>query len=564
VSVFTKIAGLMRKSARLFSSRYRISASEHAFYRSVSDAVPPAPRGSPIVLVEAVEDYYYLALFACIVARIAGERPAQAQQFIPRSLRPGSTRSPIQAVKSLCFYNFLTDRKWMRLYSAFCGGVAYKSASPLISRNTATDLIEAWRIWRRLESKEMLLNLTVSGTKLGDLTYDSYLRFKPAATVDLKNAYLWIVIWQTLRDLRAARAYMLRAKPKMLLTTYSTYIQHGVAVRVALSLGIKVFSFGNFQQFYKQLHAMDWLHTRNPDHYRSGFAQLKNPESKIAEAERALSARLSGTNDAATAYMRRSAYAGTAELPKEVSGSLLLFLHDFFDGPHCYRWVIFPDFWEWATFTLDLARSAGIRILVKPHPNEISSSKMVVRKLMAAYPEATWLSADASNVQLAKAGVACAVTIHGTVAHEMAFLGVPSIAAGHNPHIDFMISNTAHDRDEYTRLILNYRNLARSPEKMRRESLEFYCMHNLNVTAEESSLRETTIKFRMRMINDDDGLRAGDDCKEFFEQLNSAPAFRKACGELAAHLADKGEQRYAAASGAGEIRKREPRVRVER
>lgn len=384
----------------------------------------------------------------------------------------------------------------------------------------------------------MLEDLTIAGIKVGDLIYDSYLRFKPAATVDLRSAYLLLVIWQTFRDLRQARAYMFDVRPRMFLATFSTYIQHGVAVRVALAAGVEVFTFANNQEFYKQLNSTDWVHTRNPDGYRSGFARLEDPAPKLEEAERALSARLSGGIDAATAYMKRSAYAGTAELPDGIEGSLLVFLHDFFDSPHCYRGMIFPDFWEWATFTLNLARRAGIKVFVKPHPNQIESSKSVVRQLMAEYPEATCLSTDTSNAHLAEAGVACAVTVYGTIAHEMAYLGVPSIAAGHNPHVSFSFCHTARNRNEYARLILSHRSLLHSPEKLRRESLEFYYMHNLR-NAKEATLRDALIRFRRRLIREGGSLNSGADFLSFASELDTSPVFCKACGDLAAHLADR-------------------------
>jgi hypothetical protein len=538
VSALAKFAERLWKPVLVLTRRYRITQAERTFACSARVATPRDAGGGPVVLVEAVEDHYYLALFARVVAGLAAEQPMEAQQFVLRSLRPGSSRSLYHAVKSIMFYNALTDRKWICLYAAFCRRVAYKSASAPISRTSIGDLTEARRIWRNLESNESLMDLTISGIKVGDLIYDTYLRFKPAATVDLKSRYLWIVIWQTLRDLRAARAYMRDVKPKIFLATYSTYIQHGVAVRVALAAGVKVFTFGNYQEFYKQLDLTDWVHTRNPDGYRSGFARLRNPEPKIAQAEAALAARLSGTIDTATAYMKRSAYGGSATLPEGLSGSLMLFLHDFFDSPHCYRWMIFPDFWDWVTFTLNLARRAGIKVFVKPHPNQIASSKSVVRRLMMKYPEVAWLSTDTSNVQLAEAGIACAVTIHGTVAHEMAYLGIPSIAAGHNPHIGFSFCHTALSRDEYGRLIVNYRNLSQSREKMRRESLEFYCMQNLAVTAEEASLREAVIRFRTMVINKGGELCDGADFLSFAEVLSAEPAFHKACKELASQLAD--------------------------
>jgi hypothetical protein len=128
VSAFTGLAGRLRKQALALVDRYRATAAERTFLEANRRLEPRSARNAPIVLVETVEDHYYLALFARVVAGIAAKQPIRARQFVLRSLRPGSTRSFFQAAKSLCFYNALTDRKWSRLYAAFCGGIAYRSA----------------------------------------------------------------------------------------------------------------------------------------------------------------------------------------------------------------------------------------------------------------------------------------------------------------------------------------------------------------------------------------------------------------------------------------------------
>lgn len=528
--------------ARLLSERYRVTAAEREFLRLHMHARNDGKVTDSVVLVEAVEDHFHLGLFARTVTAMRKHRAFRAEQIVSRSLRPGSSRSWLAALKSLCFYNVLTDRKWVRLYAAFCDGLAYRSTERALSRASLRALIHAHRLWKSLTSRQMLLELTVDGVKVGDLVYDSYLRFKPAATVELSSRYLWIVLWQTLRDLRAARACIDRLRPRMLVTTYSTYIQHGIAVRVALLAGVKVVSFGNFQEFCKELTLEDWSHTRNPDRYRSRLAQLGDQTSLLAAADAALHGRVSGVIDAATSYMRRSAYASRGErLPDDLAGSLVLFLHDFFDSPHSWRWMIFADFWDWATHTLDLARAEDIRIFVKPHPNQIEESKAVVRSLMQRYPDAHWLSTDVSNVQLADAGIACAVTIYGTVAHEMAYLGVPSISAGHNPHISFSFSNTARDVMEYDRLVRAYRTLGAPKASLRREAVEFYAMHNLDGTAAEIRLRETVLAFRARASADQGWLRDGEGFAAFSRDLDAQPAFATACARIADSLEAYGD-----------------------
>jgi hypothetical protein len=120
----------------------------------------------------------------------------------------------------------------------------------------------------------------------------------------------------------------------------------------------------------------------------------------------------------------------------------------------------------------------------------------------------------------------------------MDYLGIPSISAGHNPHIAFEFAHTARSREEYARLIEDYRSLRDSPEKMRRESLEFYCMHNLRSDTQQRSLRELILGFRA-LVNDNGGtLREAAELLTFAKRLEADPAYQQACAELAALLRD--------------------------
>jgi len=55
--------------------------------------------------------------------------------------------------------------------------------------------------------------------------------------------------------------------------------------------------------------------------------------------------------------MQNSAYEYMGVPVPDVSGALIVFLHDFFDSPHGYRWMLFPDFLEWIEHTINLART---------------------------------------------------------------------------------------------------------------------------------------------------------------------------------------------------------------
>lgn len=499
--------------------------------RPVRDYFAAMPRhggqATAVVLVQCTADACYFALFGRIVSSLRQRAALRVEQAVVHSLNvsEGGRLAKLLLLRTL--FNPLVRLKWVRAYRSFCDRVAYRSISwrPV---SDSIDLLRAWHAWRQLHDKDALVGLVIDGVWVGDLVYDSYLRFAPAPTVDLKAKYLLVVLWQAFRDVRRAQRYFGRIRPVVYLTPYSTYIQHGIAARVALQSGTRVFAFGNYQEFMKELTDADMTHTRNPDNYARDFALLDNQAEKLAQAEAALSARLSGGIDAATAYMQQSAYVPTEEAVPDVSGAVVVFLHDFYDSPHVYREMVFPDFWEWICFTIETLRANGTRFFLKPHPNQISLSDAALADLQRTYPGLSTISPSVTNKQLVEAGMACAVTVYGTVAHEMAFMGVPTIACGHHPHISFAFCRTAHSREEYAALLRDALAIVVAKALMRRESLMFYYMHNLNRTDEARALGEAATHLRHACARTKDS----GEVISLLEELAKLAGFAAGIGEL--------------------------------
>ncbi len=454
-------------------------------------------RPNSVILVQCVEDTYYFGLFGTIASSLREKKNIRVEQFVLRSLNVGEAHSWKNFLHSRLVSNVLLNRKWVTLYSSYCDGVGYRSTSirPIAD---LIDLFRAWQCWRNLSNKVRLLALTIDGVLVGDLINDSFLRFKPAPTVDLENRYLVILIWQAYRDVRRARHYFSRTKPKLYLTSYSTYVQHGIPVRVALQCGVRVFSFGNYQEFTKELSLEDCLHSRNPDAYASDFSKLLGQEARLAFAEAALTSRLSGGVDSATLYMKKSAYTETGEPVPDVAGGIVIFLHDFYDSPHIHRNMVFPDFWEWVCFTIETLKRANIPFFLKQHPNQVSLSDEVLIDLQQRYPGLKMISPRITNKQLVASKMACAVTMYGTVGHEMAYLGIPTIACANHPHISFGFCRTAKSREEYGNLLRQGPSLCMEKPVMRLESLIFYYMHNLSLGDEMTTVRDASSECRRK------------------------------------------------------------------
>jgi len=447
-----------------------------------------------IILVQCVEDLYYFSLFGEIIKSLKQKQNIQVEQYTLRNLVLGETSSIYGAIKSILFHNRFRDSKWIKLYSSYCDNIAYRHSGGKFSVNIKS-FFKAYRIYNAIKSKDDVIALTVDNIKIGDLVYDSYLRFKPAATININNFYLCIIIWQTIKTINMTRQYFEDKKPSVLLTSYSTYIQHGIAVRVAVSFNTKVYSFGNYQEFEKELAKKDFYHTANFRNYKESFEILQNKEKLLYQAKVALQKRLSGDIDNATAYMKESSYKLTDEKVPNVKGSVIVFLHDFFDSPHVYKSMIFLDFLEWIEFTIKIFEENNIPYFLKPHPNQIGDSAKVIEMLKNKYPKARFLSTKITNKQLVSSGMKIGISVYGTVAHELVYMGIPIILCGDNPHSSYSFCYEARTKDEYSSLIRDYLDL-KLISNAKREVASFYYMHSLNKSEDKLKLLQYLSELR--------------------------------------------------------------------
>lgn len=451
------------------------------------------PASSGHIAVQSVPDKFYFLLFGALRARLPDMR---AELVVVRAVSGAVGTGWMAEVKRSAPIAWLATQPWVRAYGGLFDGVAYRCADAGSPLQSLRDWFQATQLWERLRTTPEPVSLTVEGIEVGDLLVDSYLRFKPSPEFDVHDPFVRRLIWQTLKDVRRANDYFNHRKPTLYLTSYTTYLEHGIPARVALNAGVPVWSFGNLNQFGKKLSLENSFHTSDFSEYRSTFESLDGQAEKLELARDQLALRLSGGIDAATSYMRKSAYGQScAELPPGLAGAVIIFLHDFYDSPHVYPDLVFDDFWRWICCTIDVLQTTGVPFFLKPHPNQIALSDEALSRLRRRYPELQWLPQGVSNVQLAQAGIACGVTVYGTVAHELAYLGIPSIGCARHPHHTFDFCRTAHSVVDYQAMLKTPALLPASKDEMQRQALAFYYMHNLHGEDDFRALQRAFLDF---------------------------------------------------------------------
>lgn len=519
-----QILGALRKLGSLFTRFPKdVGVRPDSFPPSLGARDTEAPVVGTVV-VQGVPDKFYFLLFGAIRQQLRKYLNGPAELLVVRSVSGAMGTGCRAELKRSSVIAWLWSAPWARAYGSMMRGMAYRSAASHPWADLQ-DWFKSKALWETLQKGDENFSLHIDGIEVGDLVVDSYLRFRPAPVFDVEDPFVRRLVWQALRDIRQAKKYFGATKPRLYLTSYTTYIEHGISTRVALQHGVPVWSFGSLGRFGKRLDVRDAYHTPNCSQYRSDFEQLAGQDERLGEARVQLERRLAGGIDIATSYMRNSAYAAAdCQVPEGVNGAVVIFLHDFYDSPHVYPGLVFCDFWRWICFTIEVFQESGITFYLKPHPNQIALSDEALAKLREKFPGLNWLPSGITNRQLSEAGMVCGVTVYGTVAHELAYLGVPSIGCAQHPHHAFDFCRTATTVEEYRALLQSPCMLPVSKPEMQRQALIFYYMHNLYGDSDAMALRRAFLEF-WRACNmgeaTEEGVLSG------FRDLIGLPAFER-------------------------------------
>ena len=524
----------MFKLLKLLTRRYPEDARVYAL-REALGVAPESGAARPLarVAVQCVEDPFYFGLFALIAKELRRSAFIESELVMVRSVNAAVGFNWRTAIMRSPLVSAVLNVQWKRAFAGLVDRIAYCSQS---LRHPIADLVDWWnsvRLWLGARDEAALFGLAIQGVPVGDLIADTYLRFRPSPRFKRADLFTIRLIWQAHRDVRLARRYFGGRKPTLYLTSNCCYLQHGIPVRVALQEGVWVYAFGNEQEFGKLLTKADSFHAASCDRYKEIFETLDHQAERLAQAEKELEERLNGGQDAAFRYLPTRAYAALeAEAPREIKGGVVIFLHDFYDSPHYLPGLFFRDFWEWACVTIEELLRAGVRCYVKPHPDQIDLSDDAVRQLRKAFPEISFLSSTIANSKLAQAGMICGVTAYGKVAHELAYLGIPTICCAKHPHHAFQFSRTATTLDQYKEFLHTPSVLPIDRSEMQRQALAFYYMHNLYGTADQLALREASNEFMKACERPD---CSEDELARLLRALPGLPAFTAFMERLRSH-----------------------------
>ncbi len=436
-----------------YAKTQQLSKVVKDFQSSLSFFKVNTPNPNGIVLVQVVKDYENTIKFAAASKVIAEKHNLEVQLYTVDWTSKIGWGSPYQKI-----YKKLFTPAIEQVYQAFGKKVVHDFETNFHDLNFIHTQLE--QLKSKIKTREQLLEIRFENILVGDLIYDTYLRYFHQPTIYEINSEVHKIIEIALHVFYSFLSFIEKNKQvKTLINMYSSYIDHGISARICLEKNILVYTIGSYTYLIQQLSKAFPYHQINHTLF-SPNKQLAPEQFELAK--KTFTSRFEGKIDAATSYMRASAFSNQEIGPELISKfakrkrNVVIYVHDFYDSPHVNRMLQFADLYRFLKETLEaLVDLTDTSIFIKVHPNGISGCKEKTIELVQSFSQAHFeiLDETVSNISIIKLRPDLIATARGTVCLEMAYFEIPTVALYDNLYTNFNFTHTCKDKKSFFEII---------------------------------------------------------------------------------------------------------------
>lgn len=327
-----------------------------------------------------------------------------------------------------------------------------------------------------------LLKLVYKKIEVGDLIYDTLIRYKPNTyTIKKLNLSHLRLIFRAFLIFHNNNYIINKYKPRYLVTSHNVYAEFGLLPRQIKHKGKSVV-------FLKDIYAYKCygLNANEKEHFLKPSLtefneKMRSPEY-LADAKDYFASRFAGTIeqiDVKNAFLGKRKY-DFAELKKKFPGlsennkNVVVMSHAFSDAPHVGEGLLFSDYYDFLEKTLlYLNDSEFINCFVKPHPSSYMwNEKGAVEEMIERHNlKNVYVTPLDFNTNSISDFADCIVTAKGTAGLEFTCLGIPALTAGKGYYSGFGITPEPESLREYFDLLGNCHNLEKINQDTKNKAL---------------------------------------------------------------------------------------------
>jgi len=333
-------------------------------------------------------------------------------------------------------------------------------------------------------TKKDIENFEINGVWIGDLIYDTYLKKYSKTTIEIYDDKFINFFTKCIQNFLFWEEYFRYNKISGIAVTHALYT-YAIPARIALKKNIPVFSVSDTTLFRitkkqfsskKKITGVEYQH----NYFRKIFDKFKSKEKKkyLTKGKNFLNMLIRGKKKYHYMYNKNINHEITRKrfFRNNNKKKIVIYAHSFFDSPHLRGNFLFSDFNEWLKFLSKISKKTNYDWYLKPHPAYIDDNQTFINKFLKENKHIKKIDINASNYNLIKEGLYCALTIYGSCASELSYYGVKVINADRtNPHSNYNFSFNPKTIKELEDLIINI-----NKRKLNYSKNELYEYHYMN------------------------------------------------------------------------------------
>ncbi len=315
-------------------------------------------------------------------------------------------------------------------------------------------------------SKDELFHLCVNDIPIGVEIYETYLR-RGKSTVDFEDGLLWDIVNDAIHLLYFWMDFFSKNEVSGVVLSHDCYNHMGILAKVAYKNNTPTYMPNALGvQRISKPHSLLGNRFKN---YKKYFQNLTSDEKldAIEWGKDRLNLRISGEIGVDKPDSTKSAFTefrhSSAVIRKSNKIKVVITTHDFFDNPHQYGGMLFPDFYEYLNFLVLQSKELDYDWYIKTHPDASLETKIAVKEIVLDHSDIVLIPPETSWYQLTEEGLDFVLTCYGSVGHELPLLGVQVVnVSKNNPHIAYDFDWHTTTLDEYKDRLYDLPNLKKN------------------------------------------------------------------------------------------------------
>ena len=339
------------------------------------------------------------------------------------------------------------------------------------------------RIIKKIKNNNDVENIKINNIEIGDLIYDSYLKYYSAETIDITDQKFLRYLEESISIFLFWKNYFNENNVKAVVLSHTVYLL-GFLSRIAIKKKIKVYvchpDYINCLNKKIPFARYEFINAKK------NLRKIPNNILKIglSHATKRIDHHIKGKKIDIWWTIKNPFDGRTKKrvLNKNKKFKYLIASHSFLDSPHAYGKNLFPDNYLWLDFIGKNTVNSDSEYYLKIHPygNEFEKqfTNDVIKNFIKKYPHIKLLPTNIGHKQLIKEGIDCVLTVIGSIGFEYPLFGIPVInASTKNATINF-------DFNIHLKSIAKFKSLLLNPKKInvkirKKEILEYYFMRHI-------------------------------------------------------------------------------------